>query len=604
MSLTSSLNIATSGLSANTALLNLISQNVSNASSSSYVKKTLTTIQNASGGVQTGTVTRALDQLLQKQLWSANSSAGYTSTASSYIQQLDQLFGSTDDSSSLSTLYNNFTSSLQTLASDPSSTTNRAQVLQYAQQLAGSLNDLSDGVQTLRSNTESQISDDVTAANTALAGLESVSKQLSASTGGDNTALLDQRDAYIDQLSQLMDIKVTQQSNGSVSVATTSGTTLFDGSTAVRLKFDAQSNLSAQASGGTLSIVNPNGTTVDAGKIFRSGEFKSLLDLRDTTLPQAQTQLDVLAANLSQALSDSSPASTAVTSGSQSGYSIDLTGIQDGNAASFSYTQGGVTKNVRIVDVDNPASLPLSSSTSTDPNDIVIGVSFSGGVGSAISSIQSALTAKGINVSVSNPSGNTLQVLDDGTGTAKVNSLGANITSTSLTGTTELPLFVDGSGNTAYTGSFENGSQLTGFASRIKVNPGVVADTSKLVASSSSTASGDATRPNLMLDRLTDTTRQFSYQAGLSGTGAPYTGTVGDFLNGIIAAQGAASTAAQSLDAGQQVTVSTLQAKASDTSSVSVDEELSNLIQVQNAYSANAKIISVVQELFQVLQNM
>ena len=58
--------------------------------------------------------------------------------------------------------------------------------------------------------------------------------------------------------------------------------------------------------------------------------------------------------------------------------------------------------------------------------------------------------------------------------------------------------------------------QTTGFAARITVNPALIADRSLLVAYNTSppTAQGDATRPQLMLDRLTKSQRAFTNASG------------------------------------------------------------------------------------------
>ena len=46
--------------------------------------------------------------------------------------------------------------------------------------------------------------------------------------------------------------------------------------------------------------------------------------MRDSILPQAQNQLDELANQMSQALSNQTTTGTAVTSGSQAGFNVDV----------------------------------------------------------------------------------------------------------------------------------------------------------------------------------------------------------------------------------------------------------------------------------------
>jgi flagellar hook-associated protein 1 len=68
-------------------------------------------------------------------------------------------------------------------------------------------------------------------------------------------------------------------------------------------------------------------------------------------------------------------------------------------------------------------------------------------------------------------------------------------------------------------------------------------------------------------------------------------------LQQFISQQGNAATQATQLQQGQDVVVSTLQQKFNSTSGVNIDTEMSNLIQLQNAYAANAHVMSVVQSM-------
>jgi flagellar hook-associated protein 1 FlgK len=235
----------------------------------------------------------------------------------------------------------------------------------------------------------------------------------------------------------------------------------------------------------------------------------------------------------------------------------------------------------------------------------VIGVNFSGGVGAAVVQIQAGL---GASFAVSNPAGNTLRILDDGAAaTRDVTAATAFISTTSLTsGDVELPMFVDGgNGNALFTGSFEGGSQQIGFAQRIVVNPALSADRSRLVIYNTTppnaTLQGDATRPQALLDRLTTANRIFSAQAGIGGLTTAYQSSVSDFVRRIVETQGAASENASRLNEGQKTVLSVLETKFSDSAGVNVDQEMAQLIQLQAAYSANARVISAAKELMDTL---
>src|SRR5262249_54225055 len=151
--------------------------------------------------------------------------------------------------------------------------------------------------------------------------------------------LLDQRDQLVSQLAQFMDVQVVQNDHNRISVFTNSGIQLV-GTSASRLNFDAQGSMTptaqwnsdpSQRTVGTLTLVSPSGGNVDliANKSIRSGQIAAYLEMRDQVLPQAQAQLDQLAAGMARALSDQTINGTAASAGPQSGFDIDLSALQD-----------------------------------------------------------------------------------------------------------------------------------------------------------------------------------------------------------------------------------------------------------------------------------
>ncbi len=148
-----------------------------------------------------------------------------------------------------------------------------------------------------------------------------------------------------------------------------------------------------------------------------------------------------------------------------------------------------------------------------------------------------------------------------------------------------------------------SGSQVTGFAGRITVNTALIGDPSRLVvyATSPLTASGDTARPDFLYSQLTQSSFYYSPQTGIGTSGAPFHGTLGDFTQQFIAAQGEAASAADQLKQGQEVVVNTLQQKFDATAGINIDEEMAHLLSLQNAYAANARVMSVVKEMFNAL---
>ena len=69
----------------------------------------------------------------------------------------------------------------------------------------------------------------------------------------------------------------------------------------------------------------------------------------------------------------------------------------------------------------------------------------------------------------------------------------------------------------------------------------------------------------------------------------------------VAAAQGQAADSAKQVADGQDVVLSTLQQKFNSQSGVNIDEEMAHLLSLQNAYGANARVMSTVKQMFDML---
>jgi len=620
MSLTQALSTALSGLQVNQASISMVASNVANADTPGYTRKVVNQVSIGAGssiGVRVSDIQRQIDLYIQRQLRVENAGASYADTRAQMYSQLQEIYGQPGSDTSLESVYNSFTSALQVLSTSPDDPGARTAVVNSAQLLTQQLNQLSGSIQGQRANAELAIADGVNRANEAMKQIASLNQQIAGSTPGDSAtqALQDQRDSYIDQLSQLMDINVMAGDRGQVSIFTSSGTQLV-GAQAAQLSFDAVGTITpasqwsanpSQRGVGTIMLIPPSGTPVDLiqNRSIRSGTIAAYLQMRDQDLVQAQNQLDALAAGMAQALSDKTTAGTAVSPLPQNGFDVDVGGLSQGNTVTINYTDTATNTphTITLVRVDDPAALPLANTATATANDSVFGINFSGGMASVITQINAALTGTGM--SASNPSGTTLEILDDGAAnTVDVNSVSATKTVTGLLGgSAELPLFTDGS--TPFTGAITSrGSQVTGLAARITVNPSVVADPSSLVAYQSGTAAGDSTRPDFILQQLTGASLTFSPNTGIGTTSAPFVGTLTTYLRQVVSQQGEAASSADNLKQGQDVVLNALQQRFNDASGVNVDQEMANLLTLQNSYAANARVMSAVKEMLDALINM
>ena len=598
-----------SGLTANQAALSIVSGNVANANTPGYVVQTPNQIEVATGGsgssVQVTGVNRQLDLYVQSQLRTETGGGAYADQTANILGQLQNVYGTPGGVGTLETSYSNFTTALQALSTSQGSASAQTTALAAAQSLAQSLNQTSQGIQSLRSNVEQDIGSSVTEANTDMQQIASLNQQLQGLSATDPAAatLMDQRDSAINDLSTLMDVHVSTGTGNQVNVSTTSGMQLVSGSLASTMNFSSPGSLTAnslystnasQNGVGSLTIQLPNGASYDmvANNTITSGKIAADLKLRDQTLVQAQTQVDQLAASMSSALSNTTTPGTAIT-GPPSGFSVSTANMLAGNTINLTVTNTATNtqQQISIVNVTDPTALPLQNAANANPK--LVGADLSNGITPAV--LAQLNQALGPSVTLSG-SGTTLNVVSDA---SAVTAASSTTTATSLTGgTAQLAVFTDG--NSPYTGAITSGgSQMTGLAGRITVNPALLSNPQDLSVYSTSpvTAAGDTTRSDFLYSQLTSGSFSYSPQTGLGSNSSPFTGTITNYMQQFLSQQANASTTATQLQQGQDVVVSNLQQKFNSVAGVSIDTEMSNLIALQNSYAANAHVMSVVQSM-------
>ena len=618
MGINQALSAALSGIAVTQQAISVIAGNVSNANTAGYVDESvnqseLGTAGKSGSSVESDGINRNLNTLLQNQLWTETSGGSYADTVAQFYQQLQDVYGTPGSTTSFDAMFNNFTTALQSLSTGPSSYSSQSEVLSAAQSLAQNLNSMTTSVQELRTQTEAGIATDVQSANGLLQNIAQINTKLEGTgSNPDSTAaaLEDQRDQDITQLSQLMNVNVIAGSNNQVAVYTGTGLQLVSAGQVSQLTFGNAGTLSAtslwsadpsQDGAGTITLTAPGGATTDliSDGAFQSGQIGAYLQMRDTILPQAQAQLDDFANQMSQALSNQTVNGTAATSGGLNGFNVDVGSLSPGNTAQFTYTDSGnVQHTITVVDTPPGTSLPQQASAS-NPNNTTIGIDFSAGISSVVSQLNLAF---GSNLQFSNPSGTLLQVVNaNGSGNV-VNSMSATSTVTSLTsGSPSVQLFVDGTQPITGALTSTGGTQTTGLAGRISVNTALLNSPGNLVAYAANTTAGDATRPSFLLNQMTTASLTYAASTGIGTAQAPYSGTLSQYLSQVVSVQSQAANAATNLQQGQDTVLTALQQRFNSQSGVNIDTEMSNLIALQNAYSANARVMSTIQSMMQTL---
>lgn len=321
MSLTISLNNALSGLNASQQALSVISQNVANANTDGYSRQVTTQSAQYLGGQGAGvrieSVNRNVDTYLQTSIRSQKSVTAYNRQVDLYHDRLQIFLGDPTSQNSIDEHITTFFNTMQSLADQPESTALRFSAVNSGTKLSQEISGLARSIENLRLEADKAFDSLVDNINSSVIRLQAINSSLGEADtlGQAQSGTLDKRDAELERLSEYLDISVIEQQNGSVFIFTSNGETLLD-SNRFEISYDAASGIDTFVEDGlikpaTITRVSDEGKVLDAGREIVSsgvkdtitttisgGQFKALLDLRDSILPQTLDQIDNLAAQI------------------------------------------------------------------------------------------------------------------------------------------------------------------------------------------------------------------------------------------------------------------------------------------------------------------
>lgn len=623
MSMMNALSSAVSGLKVNQVGVDVVSRNIANAGTDGYTRK-IAPRENILFGPQGAGVrslpnTREVSFFLQERLRIEQSQSGRLDVLADYTREIDRMFSSADTEGSVSYAINELGVTLNALIDNPENSGVRAAVLAKADSVARHLNQYTQTVQSLRSRAEQTISAAVEEVNGALRGIEALNREIAnRKTAGQSTAdLEDRRDLHLRTVANNLDVRTVERTDGSFVVFSSGGQVLVS-DRAVELKFDGRQQIGpenlystddSERGVGTITLTSAGGNVVDLLKASppRAGRIAGLLELRDKTLVQAQNQLDELAQKLAVGLSDR------VTDLTDRDYTHTLGTPGDGDRLSLTYmtAQGPRTITAYFVEppvtdsmstrVPDPANTVFVDRTAADPAAALI---------TALGTLDPAVPTGATGIVHSTVAGQiTVPVGQRGL----VRGMAMHSITTNLNNGPEVALFRDGNplvGPQTAVGAQvgDQSYRQRGLAGRISVNSELQGDNLKLVTytrdDGTDTPVGDITRPALIQQRLTETTFTFSRETALGGQGSPYQGTILDMARSMTTYQGLQATTVKELNEDQGVRTQLLEERVLSQSGVNVDDEMAQLIMLQSAYSACAKVVRSVEAMFDILMSI
>ncbi len=297
MSLTAAMNIANSALTASQIGLQVTSQNLANVSTPGYsrqialmraIRGQVTDPNMIGSGVAVGEVRRQIDQALQNRLWNANSSEFSSAQRANVFSQLESILNEGTDydlSSELSSFFNVWSEATTVLDSGATLVNQGRTVSTYIRNMRSDL-------LAQRRQIEDQIDAQANNADALFQEIATINSTISSREIGDAqaSALRDRRDQIVTELSQLMEITVSETNQGGYNVYVGS-TPIVQGNNSRGISIDRRTingNLSVRVT------VADNNDTLDV----QEGSLGGLLSSRDGAIDETLEKLDRIAANL------------------------------------------------------------------------------------------------------------------------------------------------------------------------------------------------------------------------------------------------------------------------------------------------------------------
>ncbi|MCA9091978.1 MAG: flagellar hook-associated protein FlgK [Planctomycetaceae bacterium] len=205
--------------------------NISNASTPGYIRERLNVSTNPPyyyGGVLLGTgshvvgIRQQIDKYLEVRLHSASSEASGSDARNLIYKQLETTLGELG-TGDLSTSVNDFLAKLNDVANQPENPANRYLAVQQGTQVANSIVALRNRVDDLRSAQTTKINDLITEANQLIDQVRELNPQITQLEGAgmnlsDAGGLRTQRYEALQRLSEILPIQMNEHDNGTVDV--------------------------------------------------------------------------------------------------------------------------------------------------------------------------------------------------------------------------------------------------------------------------------------------------------------------------------------------------------------------------------------------------
>ncbi|WP_028314925.1 flagellar hook-associated protein FlgK [Desulfatibacillum aliphaticivorans] len=576
----SALDIAVGAMATHQYGMDVVSHNVANVNTEGYTLQTVinkSKVPQASGGfmfgrgVETYEIRQLVDETVEKRLLEYRSSLASAEEIETFGKVLDGLFNEVEGNG-LGTMLSDFFNSWEDLSLNSAGTAERSVLYEQALGLAQYIDELDAALIGEEENLGISLQSGVEAVNTLTSQIADLNQQIVAASQNTNpNDLLDQRNYLMSELAQYIDVQTFAQDDGSLTVLGPRGVTLVIGSDRFDINLHQGDIIYGKGTDKELTITD----------YVEKGRMGGWLEMRDTVISELRANLNEVSKEMIWAVNTVHSQGIGLTglTSTTGSYTAAATNQPVGSAAADLFfgdriTDGGFTFWVYDAsgNVVNPGGTNIAITANTTTMD---------DIATALGAVDLNVTAStvGGRLSITAGSGYTFGFTEDTS-----NVLAALGVNTFFTG--------EGSGT-------------------MGIHETIAADRNMIAAGKADAATGEISSGNnetsLAIGELKYTnlsiTEWQSKRIG-SDTSITVNASIEGFYASMISALGSSLNSAERNREFAESMVQNLETVRGSISGVSLDEEMTKLIELQQSYAAAAKLITTMDEIFQTLMTI
>lgn len=246
-------------------------------------------------GAQLVAITKSYDKFLNNSIMLEKNILGRWEARETLLSQAETIFNESSDEG-LNAQLTDFWNAWQDLADNPEGIAERAALQSAGESLADTFQRMYSDLEQVQTDANNSIVNTVATINRLSREIATLNGQiLSTESGGSNANdLTDKRSVKLEELSELIDIRVLEQGDGQITAMTSFGKPLV----AENLSWEL--TVSVDPDNNNFYAINyvDKSFTTDITDKITGGQLKGILDVRDELVPSYMAKLDTLASSL------------------------------------------------------------------------------------------------------------------------------------------------------------------------------------------------------------------------------------------------------------------------------------------------------------------